>query len=47
MELDQKLRAAIAKLRSAADVYEIRLEGGEKSITVRQRLLLVASRMGN
>jgi len=46
MELDQQLRAAVAKLRSPADVYEIRLEDGEKPITIRQRLLRVASGMG-
>jgi hypothetical protein len=40
MKLDQQLRAAIAKLRSPADVYEIRLEDGEKPVTIRQRLLL-------
>ena len=46
MKLDQQLRAAIAKIRSTADVYEIRLEDGEKPITIRQRLLHVASGMG-
>jgi hypothetical protein len=46
MKLDQQLRAAIAKIRSTADVYEVRLEDGEKPITIRQRLLSVASGMG-
>jgi hypothetical protein len=44
--LDAKLRAAIAKLRSPADVYEIELEDGEKPFTIRQRLLRVAAGMG-
>ena len=46
LELDAQLRAAIAKIRSPADVYEIRLEGDEKPITIRQRLLRMASGMG-
>jgi hypothetical protein len=46
LELDQQLRAALAKLRSPADVYEIRLEDGEKSINIRQRLLRLASGLG-
>lgn len=46
LECEQQLRAAIAKIRSPADVFEIRLEDGEKPITIRQRLLRVASGMG-
>jgi hypothetical protein len=46
LELDAQLRAAIAKIRTPADVYEIRLEDGEKPLTIRQRLLRVASAMG-
>ena len=44
--LDAQLRAAIAKIQSPADVFEIRLEDGEKPITIRQRLLRLASGMG-
>ena len=46
LEQDQQLRAAIAKLRAPADVYEISLEADEKPITVRQRLLRLASASG-
>jgi hypothetical protein len=46
LECEQQLRAAIAKIRSPADVFEVRLEGDEKPITIRQRLLRVASGMG-
>jgi hypothetical protein len=45
-ELDAQLRAAMAKLQSPVDVYEIRLEEGEKPFIIRGRLLRVASEMG-
>ena len=45
-EQDHQLQAAISKLRSAADVYEIGLEAGEKSIAIRQKLFRAASVAG-
>ena len=44
--LDRKLKAAIAKLRTPADVYEVRLDQGEKPITIRGRLLRLAAEAG-
>ena len=45
-ECEQQLRAAIAKIKTPADVFEVRLDGDEKPITIRQRLMRVASEMG-
>jgi hypothetical protein len=45
-ECEQQLRAAVAKIKTPADVFEIRLDDDEKPITIRARILHVASAMG-
>jgi hypothetical protein len=36
-------KAIISKLTGPDDVFEVRLEAGEKALTIRRRLLLVAA----
>ena len=42
-QYEQMRRSVVARLQGPDDVFEIRLEAGEKAATIRQRLLKVAA----